>query len=230
MNGLDEASWMTVQDAPVYSAYIAHNAPVFKCILDLYVPLGSTVADVTYGRGTFWKNVPPGDYHVLASDIQTGTDCRQLPYADQSIDAVVLDPPYMEGLFRLAHQTVISHGDFRERYSQALPTNGGPKYHQAVLDLYLSAMREAVRVLRRRGLLIVKCQDEVSNHRQWLTHVELITAAAPMGLGIEDLFVVVRPDRPSVGRIKKQAHARKRHSYFLVFRQGLTAPTVGGVE
>jgi hypothetical protein len=33
----------------------------------------------------------------------------------------------------------------------------------------------------------------------------------------KDLFVVVRRNRPGVSRLKKQAHARKNHSYFLVF-------------
>ena len=33
----------------------------------------------------------------------------------------------------------------------------------------------------------------------------------------KDLFVVVRQNRPGVSRALKQVHARKNHSYFLVF-------------
>ena len=29
-----------------------------------------------------------------------GVDCHQLPYQDESIDCVVLDPPYMERFYR----------------------------------------------------------------------------------------------------------------------------------
>lgn len=204
----------------IYSAYVSRNSPVFRRILELYVPAGARVADVTYGRGTFWKEVPHGKYELLASDIQTGVDCRDLPYANESIDALVLDPPYMEGMFREAHQQPLQHGDFRARYSQSLSDDSpGPKYHQRVLALYESALVEALRVLKPRGIAIVKCQDEVSNHRQWFTHVEILLAMQEGGFRMEDLFVVVRPDRPSVGRIKKQVHARKRHSYFLVGRK-----------
>jgi hypothetical protein len=65
----------------------------------------------------------------------------------------------------------------------------------------------------------VKCQDEVSANRQWLTHVEIINAYAEFGFYARDLFVVVRSNRPGVSRILKQVHARKNHSYFLVFQK-----------
>jgi hypothetical protein len=54
------------------------------------VPKGSIVADVTWGKGVFWKNVPEGLYDVRATDIATGVDCRALPYTDSSMDCVVL--------------------------------------------------------------------------------------------------------------------------------------------
>jgi len=65
-------------------------------------------------------------------------------------------------------------------------------------------------------VFIVKCQDEVSANTQHLTHVELINHFAKLGFYTKDLFVVVRPNRPCVSRIKRQVHARKNHSYFLV--------------
>ncbi|HUY36536.1 MAG TPA: hypothetical protein VMV69_27620 [Pirellulales bacterium] len=72
-------------------------------------------------------------------------------------------------------------------------------------------------MLRNDGVLIVKCQDEVSACRQNLTHVEIINEYARLGFYCKDLFVLVRTNRPSVSRLKKQVHARKNHSYFLVF-------------
>ena len=38
-----------------------------------------------------------------------------------------------------------------------------------------------------------------------------------MGFYTKDLFVVVRLNQPGVSRLKKQVHARKNHSYFIVF-------------
>ena len=91
------------------------------------------------------------------------------------------------------------------------------KWHAAVSELYFQAGQEADRVLRDDGVCIVKCQDEVSANRQWLTHVEIINHYVTLGFYCEDLFVVVRTNRPGVSRLKKQVHARKNHSYFLVF-------------
>lgn len=201
------------------SAHIGGNEIVFPQILNLHVAPSSMVADVTYGKGIFWKNVPKDRYVLKASDIATGIDCRRLPYKDGSIDCVVLDPPYMEGLLRKHTDHMAGHGThaaFRNTYSNGAGTNGNAKWHAAVLELYFKAGREARRVLRDKGVFIVKCQDEVSANKQWLTHVELINEYGSLGFYTKDLFVVVRTNRPVVSRLLKQVHARKNHSYFLV--------------
>ncbi len=205
----------------IMSAHMKGNADVFPHILQLHVPIGAKIADVTWGKGVFWKNVPKQNYEVHGSDIQTGIDCRKLPYKDQSHDCVVLDPPYMEGLFRRAKSHMAGSGAyaaFRKHYSNGKATKqGGPKYHAAVADLYFSAGVEAYRVLKDEGVLIVKCQDEVSANQQWLTHVEIINEYAKLGFYAKDLFVVVRLNKPAMSRMLRQVHARKNHSYFLVF-------------
>lgn len=200
----------------VLSARVGGNADVFPDVLRLHVPPGSVVADVTYGKGVFWRKVPAGSYDVRATDLDTGTDCRELPYEASSIDAVVLDPPYMEGSTR---NTAYASGQeqFSDYYGLRAKGRSGSRYHRAVLELYVEAGREAHRVLRLKGVLIVKCQDEVCANRQRLTHVEIINELGSMGFVCEDLFVVVRTNRPVVSRMLKQVHARKNHSYFLVF-------------
>ena len=206
----------------VLSSYVRDNADIFRSILGLHVPDGSVIADVTYGKGAFWKSVDLTRYTLNATDLKTGTDFRDLPYEDGSIDVLVLDPPYMEGLFRNSTENLAgagSHSAFRENYSDSSLTDyseGGPKYHDKVLELYYQAGVEAKRVLRNHGLFIVKCQDEVSANRQRLTHVELINEWEK-DFYCKDLFVVTRTNKPGVSRMLKQEHARKNHSYFLVF-------------
>ena len=197
------------------SAHVDGNGGVFPKVLDLYVLPGSRVADVTHGDGVFWREVPDGRYELLATDLATGTDCRELPYGDASVDCVVLDPPYMHSPGGTAHASG-SHSAFERYYANNRPNRTGSKYHEAVIELYDEAGREAWRVLRDRGVLIVKCQDEVCSNRQRLTHVELITAYQAQGFVVEDLFVVVRTNSPGVSRAVRQVHARKNHSYFLV--------------
>ncbi len=223
----------------VFSARVGENAEMFPRILALHVAKGATVADVTFGQGVFWKNVREGEYTLLASDIdakdghgifpskpiqvQNGIDCRSLPYRDESLDCVVLDPPYMEGLYRKEADHMAgsgTHSSFRHAYSNGKATEeAGPKWHDAVVDMYVKAGWEAYRVLKKEGVLIAKCQDEVSANKQRLTHVEIITAYETMGFYTKDLFVLVRVNRAGVSRLKKQEHARKNHSYFLVFQK-----------
>lgn len=128
----------------------------------------------------------------------------------------------MEGLFRRSVDHLAGAGSyaaFRNHYSDGTETTDGPKYHEAVLDLYFRAGREAARVLREGGIFVVKCQDEVSANQQRLTHIELATEYASYGFYAKDLFVVVRQNRPVISRLLKQVHARKNHSYFMVFQK-----------
>jgi hypothetical protein len=203
------------------SAHIGGNADLFPQILTLHVRPGSVVADVTFGSGVFWKKVPKGLYTVKTTDIADGIDCRNLPYENQSLDCVVLDPPYMEGFFRKSSSHKAgggTHSAFRSYYSNGdEKADDAAKWHAAVSDLYFKAGREAHRVLKDNGILIVKCQDEVSANRQWLTHIEIYNEYHTLGFYCKDLFVVVRENRPVVARLKKQVHARKNHSYFMIF-------------
>ena len=110
------------------------------------------------------------------------------------------------------------HSAFERHYkNNGTGNRTGRKYHEAVLALYEDAGKEAYRVLCERGVLIVKCQDEVCSNRQRFTHVEIMQAYERIGFVSEDLFVVVRKNRPGVSRTVRQVHARKNHSYFLVF-------------
>lgn len=200
----------------VFSAYAGTNDEVFPNVLKLYVPAGSKIADITFGQGVFWKKVEKGAYNVRPSDIKIGIDCRSLPYDNASFDCVVFDPPYMHTPGGTAHQ---NHQNFELYYVNNGASNSEKKYHEAVLDLYFRGSAEAHRVLRPGGVLIAKCQDEVCANKQRLTHVEVINELATMGFVVEDLFVVVRRNKPGVSRVLKQVHARKNHSYFLVFRK-----------
>ncbi len=199
----------------IFTAHHGTNADVFPYVLSLYVPKGSKVADVTYGNGVFWKRVPEGTFELLPTDLVDGVDARTLPYPDQSLDCVVFDPPYMHTPGGTAY---VNHQSY-ERYYRNNSATSDKKYHEAVLDLYFSAAKESHRVLRPDGIYIVKCADEVCASQQRLTHVELINEFQTYGFVIEDLFILTRLTRPGVSRLLRQAHARKTHSYFLVFRK-----------
>lgn len=215
-------------DDLVVSAHVAQNERVFPQVLNLHVEDGARIADVTYGKGVFWNRVPPNKYDLTATDInpekspdsEDGVDCRDLPYDDGALDCVVLDPPYASGFFRDDESKQPgkgTHESFHDSYTSSA-TSSGSKYHQAVLDLYFEAGQEAARVLGDEGTFVVKVQDEVSANTQHLTHVEITNFyEEELGFYTKDLFVVVRPNTPSVSGMDEQVHARKNHSYFMVY-------------
>lgn len=189
----------------------------------LYVKKGSRVADVTFGKGAFWKSIPDEDYELLRSDLSPKhkpgvilADSRKLPYPADCLDCVVFDPPYMHTPGGTAHD---GHQNFEEYYKNNGDNTTEKKYHEAVLDLYFKSAEEAKRVLRNKGIYIVKCQDEVCACKQRLTHVEIINHLEGLSFIAEDVFVLMRENKPGVSRVVRQVHARKNHSYFLVFRK-----------
>jgi len=81
----------------------------------------STVADVTYGKGVFWKDIPKDRYKLLPTDLKDGVDCRNLPYKDGEIDCVVFDPPYMHTPGGTAH---VNHQNYESYYENNVSPNG----------------------------------------------------------------------------------------------------------
>ena len=190
--------------APILTALMGSNADLFPKILELYIPEGSIIADVTYGKGAFWRNIDTNLYDLRATDLLTGTDFRHLPYEAQSIDGVILDPPYMHG-----GPTI--KASLNDCYHNA---NTG---HESVIRLYAGGLLEAARVLRKKGICIVKCQDETESGKQRFSHVELIQLLTMFGFAVVDQFLMVQSTIPITGK-GPQKSARKNHSYFIVGR------------
>jgi len=218
------------------SAYVARNNEVFPKVLDLHVEDGAKMLDVTWGKGVFWQDVDLGNFEVYGSDLDPekspagySVDCRNLPFEDNSFDVIVLDPPYAEGFFRRNKDMMAgdgSHSTFRDHYSngEVLDTKGS-KYHQAVLDLYCEAGMEAHRVLREDGTFIVKVQDEVSANTQELTHIQITNFyEGELDFYTKDLFVTVRSNKPAVSGMHNQVHARKNHSFFMIYEMDTNEP------
>jgi hypothetical protein len=207
----------------IYSARIGANAPVFTDILRLYVPHGAQGCDVTYGQGAFWNKESRAHVgKVRKSDLTRGVCLSALPYQNASMGFHVLDPPYMGGFYCpvASQKALANHSDFADRYGHHNGTGyKGKYYHSAVEAIYRDGLKEAWRVLSPGGVQITKVADEVSSHKQHLTHCAVVTHATELGFDVLDLFVVVRADKPHGKRIQTQEHARKNHSYFLVFRK-----------
>ena len=75
----------------------------------------------------------------------------------------------------------------------------------------------SVALIENDGILIVKCQDIVSCGLQFLSHIEIINKALSVGFYPKDIFILTANYRLNRWPNKKQQHARKFHSYFIVF-------------
>jgi len=197
------------RSAGVYTSHIGNNADLILDVCSLYLNPGDKVADVTYGRGVFWRNVDLRTIDFHPSDKltckSTPYDFCHLPYEDQSFDIVVFDPPYVHNPGAMMVDA---------RYRNAETTRG--MYHDDIIELYRLGMTEARRILKVGGLLWVKCKDEVESSVQRWSHIEIALMAWRLNLYALDLFVLTQNSKPVIQH--NQKHARKNHSFLWIFR------------
>jgi hypothetical protein len=195
----------------ILSSIVGDNSDLLPLVFSIYVPEGSYVADVTYGKGVFWKNIDRTKYTVHTSDIKDGIDCRNLPLQDSSYDCLILDPPYVYS----------PKGTMKESISECYKNNGEHttllRTQKDVINLYFDALTEAWRVLKTGGYALVKTQDVIQSGKQVWMHKLLMDVP---GFTTEDLFVLTQKSIPAMDpKWPRQYHARKNHSFLLVLRK-----------
>jgi hypothetical protein len=187
---------------PILTSHKGDNSELIPIIAEMYFKDGQTIADVTYGKGVFWKNIDRSKYTLLLSDLQDGIDFTDLPYDDKSIDVLILDPPYIHG----GETVKASINDCYKNKNSS---------HEAVTRLYGGGILEATRVLKKHGKILIKVQDEIESGKQRFTHVECLTMLELFGFKVLDIFVLTQKGIPAM-REKFQKSARKNHSYAII--------------
>jgi len=194
------------------------NEEAFARVLGLYARPGQVIVDPTFGHGRFWRNVDRSLFDLRATDLGTGgPDLRQLPYADETVDLVVLDPPYRyTPRTHRPHEADGNHGQVDGLYNLRA---ADLRTVADVEALYVAGFVEAKRVLRRGGFLIVKCQDQIESSIPRWSHLNLMREGEALGFACRDLLVVT-PACVLKSRWAIVRSLRKAHSYFLVLRKG----------
>jgi hypothetical protein len=194
------------------SVYFSQHE-VLDAIEALHIPTGFE-ADVTYGNGMFYKGRREP---ALKFDIQpqlagvTQADSCALPLAESSLGSVMFDPPFL---------TYVKGGrDHKAGAVQMTARFGGYWTYGELTAHYTGTIAESARVLRKGGMLVVKCQDIIHNHRMHCTHANVIVWATERGFRLKDLFVLAAKHRMPGPQKGRQRHARIYHSYFLVFER-----------
>lgn len=225
---------------PVVASYVGNNTDVMAHILRIYFRKPSRIADVTYGKGSFWRRqvaervvqvvqihesrtvaVVTGRHVVYASDLATGTDARNLPYNDGQLDAVINDFPYAG-----------TGGTGQNKKKDGTPTKAagfgtisgygnqvlGSRSTDVIMTLYYEGLVEATRVIRTGGLIVVKIMDQVCAGKLRLLHNDMINRLETKGWLMEQIFYVTS-ERAPLMRHQYQYHARQNVSHFLVARK-----------
>ena len=204
---------------PVRSVYNS-NFEVISNIMTLY-KIDQFDLDCTYSRGLFWKNLPPPKIKtdlVPITDDTIEADSENLPFECGSMKSIMYDPPF-----------VISgklYKENKEGSSVIAKRFEGYTNYKLLTENYYNTLKELYRITTDGGLVVMKCQDTVSGGKNHFTHVMIINMAMKIGFYPKDLFVLVAKMRINSfgGKWKKQEHARKFHSYFLILQK--TKPKV----
>ena len=133
-------------------------------------------------------------------------DARNLNVKEETIDCMILDPPFMFGI----------HGKTKEYYSSR--THGIFKDFNELQDLYISILFEAHRVLKKKGILFFKCQD-YTDSKTTMVHCFVWQWAREIGFYAKDLAILYLPQGKVYNSNLTQRHTRKVHSYFWVFEK-----------
>lgn len=180
-------------------------------IINLYLDKDSFDLDPTYSKGVFWRGLKQPKFKYDVDPQIEGvllSDCRSLPISNAELSSIMFDPPFIVGINSDDTKT----GIINKRFSAFRDV-------AELWQFYKDSLAEFYRILKANGVLVIKCQDTVSSGKQYLSHIYLVNEAVKLGFYARDLFVYVVKDRIIDPKHKNQQHARKFHSYYLVFEK-----------
>lgn len=173
--------------------------------------------DPCYSKGVFYKdgNIPQPrimrDINPQFDFVEKG-DCRSTGIENSSIESVIFDPPFLA----TTGKSLTSFDDnnlINKRFSVC-------SSEDELWSLYKDSIKEFNRILKHNGILVFKCQDKISSGKQYIIHNDIINECINNGFVCEDIFILIAKSRIVADwQLKNQKHARKFHSYFLVFKK-----------
>ena len=177
---------------------------IIEGICKLHCP-GGIELDVTWNLGRMFVGIQKPHYRFdlkPQAGANGAADFRVLPFKDQTFKSIMFDPPFLAGGG--------GQGIMAKKFTWI-------RTPEEVWALYRDGIAEIERVLRRYGILVVKCQDLHNGRTQYMSHCEIMNMAVDVGLYPRDIFILVARTRPVSWNQRSQNHARKFHSYFWVF-------------
>lgn len=209
----DENKRSAIQDGrnrSMIKSYSKDQEEILVAILNLYVGKKTFDCDLTYGDGKFYRHIPiPKSIYDIQHkdhDVRPIIEAGVLP--EQSMMSIVMDPPFIiQARVNDDNRSVI-----HKRYSSF-------SSEQELKETYYELMQLAHRLLKVKGILVIKTQDTNYNGKQIWVHTIVERYAQEIGFELEDLFIKTQDHVMLRATLSQQTHARKYHSYFYVYRK-----------
>ncbi len=208
----------TARYAPLSSIWEGSDGDLLEEMLRFYPSIEpEPILDATFNTGRFWKG---STRRVVSMDINpkfkpmiVGDNRKMEGVADASFGIVVYDPPHVGPQGRDK-----SRKRFDEDFGATVAC--GKEQGWKLSYLYPPFLEQAKRVLKPKGLLLAKITDMVNCHRSQWAHCDFMAMAEEAGFTVCDLIIKVRTGPMVSTKWKTAHHARKRHCFWIICRNG----------
>ncbi len=206
------------QYAPLSSVWEGSDGELLEEMFRFYpsIPV-EPILDATHNVGRFWRG---STRQVVSMDIDSrykpmivGDNRNMVGVESSSFGVVVYDPPHVGPQGRDK-----SRKRFDVDFGATMAC--GVKENWTLSYLYPPFLKEAKRVLKPEGLLLAKITDMVNSHRSRWAHCDFMRMAEEAGFTVCDLIIKVRHGPMISDKWKTAHHARKRHCFWIICRNG----------
>lgn len=175
----------------------------------MYVNKDRYDCDFTYSIGNFYKHIPKPDLkfdkYPQVEGVQPLEQAENIP--DCSLNSIVVDLPFIVKHHKYIKEQnhIINRFDCFDSVEELYATN------DYILEL-------SYKILAKSGYLVMKTMDICAPRGQvWVSNY-VCNKALELGFELVDKFILICPIRHLYFK-GEQRHARKYHSYFLVFKK-----------
>jgi hypothetical protein len=186
-------------------------------LIAFYCPLEAPqILDATVNKGRIWGDNPR--YKYIGMDINPKVDPAVLadntamPFANESFDIIVYDPPH-------TGDQGASKTEFAFKYGTGVTSKNTDGKWGSLAHTYPPFLAEAKRVLRNEGLLLVKLIDYTHSAKFQFATAEFWYAAKEFGFELQGLNILPRNGVITDSKWKKAYHPRQNHCTWMTFKK-----------
>lgn len=209
---------VATKSAPLTSVWEKSDGELIEAILQFYPTIEPhPILDSTYNAGRMWNG---SKRQVVSMDIDPqhkpmilGDNRVMKGVPPNKFGVVVYDPPHVgpQGRDKSVKRFDVDFGATMEC---------GKEHGWTLSYLYPPFLRQAKRVLKPEGLLLAKITDMVNSHKSRWAHCDFMWMAEEAGFTVCDLIVKIRKGPMMSTKWKNAHHARKRHCFWIICRNG----------